>query len=172
MTTQRRHLNQLRIKLIIGTSVVIWKWLVCWWECKEGIFIGLQIKSVLQDERYKQTLSTAEFEAWVAFKWLCENFLGTHKSPGYKEGVQHLLDSYQKLGRRMSLKIHILHSQFQFFPENVGMVSDEQGERFRQDIQLIERHYQGFRNCSMMADYCWMLYHNNPDTVYTRKIIC
>ena len=72
----------------------------------------------------------------------------------------------------MSLKIHFLHSHLEFFPENLGMVSDEQGERFHQDILLMERRYQGFWNESMMADYCWMLYRDNPDTVYTRQSYC
>lgn len=69
---------------------------------KEGIFIGPQIKSVFQDDGFKPSLSAAEREAWHAFKWLCENFLGRRKSPAYKEGVQKLLDSYQNLGCHMS----------------------------------------------------------------------
>jgi DNA-binding ferritin-like protein len=32
----------------------------------------------------------------------------------------------------MSLKVHFLHSHLDFFPENLGEVSDEQGERFQQ----------------------------------------
>jgi len=34
----------------------------------------------------------------------------------------------------MSLKIHFLKSHLDFFPENLGEVRDEHGERFRQDI--------------------------------------
>ena len=30
----------------------------------------------------------------------------------------------------MSLKIHILHSYLDFFPSNMGDISDEHGERF------------------------------------------
>ena len=136
---------------------------------KEGIFIGPQIRSVLQDEGFKQSLSGAELEAWEAFKWVCENFLGNHKSPTYREGVQRLIDSYQNLGCRMSLKLHFLHSHVDFPPENLGMVSDEQGERFHQDIQLMERCYQGLWNESMMADFCWMLFRDNPGEEYNRK---
>lgn len=136
---------------------------------KEGIFIGPQIRSVLQDEGFKQSLSGAELEAWEAFKWSCENFLGNHKSPTYREGVQRLIDSYQNLGCRMSLKMHFLHSHVDYFPENLGMVSDEQGERFHQDIQLMERRYQGLWNESMMADFCWMLFRDNPGEEYNRK---
>ena len=43
----------------------------------------------------------------------------------------------------MSLKIHFLHSHLDFFPDNLGDVSDEQGERFHQDISVIEIRYQG-----------------------------
>ena len=41
----------------------------------------------------------------------------------------------------MSLKIHFLHSHWDFFPPNLGAVSDEQGERFHQDIATIEKRY-------------------------------
>jgi len=43
----------------------------------------------------------------------------------------------------MSLKIHFLESHLHFFPENLGEVSDEHGERFLQDIMVIEKRYQG-----------------------------
>jgi hypothetical protein len=33
----------------------------------------------------------------------------------------------------MSLKIDFLHSHLDFFPENLGSTSDEQGERFHHD---------------------------------------
>ena len=69
----------------------------------------------------------------------------------------------------MSLKMHFLHSHLDFFPENLGAVSDEQGERFHQDIQTMEVRYQGFWNESMMADHCWMLYRENPDQMFKRK---
>ena len=43
----------------------------------------------------------------------------------------------------MLLKIHILHSHFDFFPDNLGVVSDKHGERFHQDTAKIEKRYQG-----------------------------
>jgi len=39
----------------------------------------------------------------------------------------------------MSLKIHFLESQLDFFPENLGEVSDEHGERFHQNIMAMEK---------------------------------
>ena len=53
----------------------------------------------------------------------------------------------------MSLKIHFLHSHLDFFPENLGDVSDEYGKRFHQEIKTIEQLYQGFWNERMMIDY-------------------
>ena len=55
-----------------------------------------------------------------------------------------MLEAYRQMGCRMSLKMHFLHSHLNFFPENLGAVSDEQGERFHQDIQAMEARYQGF----------------------------
>jgi hypothetical protein len=136
---------------------------------KEGIFVGPQIRQIMQDEEFEKSLDVLELDAWNAFKWICENFLGNHKSPAYADGVQRLLDTYHKLGCRMSLKIHFLHSHLDFFPPNLGAVSDEQGERFHQDIQLMEKRYQGFWSESMLADYCWMLYRDIPEKVYSRK---
>src|SRR5678815_4554356 len=71
--------------------------------------------------------------------------------------VERLLVNYKNLGCRMSLKIHFLHSHLTFFPPNLGAVSDEQGERFHQDIQQMEKRYQGRWNEAMMSDYCWFL---------------
>ena len=68
-------------------------------------------------------------------------------------------------GVKMSLKIHFLHSPLKFFPENLGDVSDEHGERFHQDMKSIEGRYQGFWDEAMMGDYIWFLIREtNPDT--------
>ena len=48
-------------------------------------------------------------------------------------------------------------------------MSDEQGERFHQDIQVMEKRYQEFWNESMIADFCWMLYRDEPEKVYKRQ---
>jgi hypothetical protein len=51
----------------------------------------------------------------------------------------------------MSLKVHFLGSHLDFFPENLGAVSDEHGERFHQDIYKMEKRYQGKWSLSMLA---------------------
>jgi hypothetical protein len=39
----------------------------------------------------------------------------------------------------MSFKEHLLDSHLDFFPENLGAVRDEQGERFHPDICTMEK---------------------------------
>ena len=39
--------------------------------------------------------------------------------------------------------MNFLHPYLNFFPPNLGAVSDEQGERFHQDIVTMEKTYQG-----------------------------
>ena len=43
----------------------------------------------------------------------------------------------------MILKVHFLFSQLDRFPDNLCDVSDEQGERFHQDIKVMEERCQG-----------------------------
>ena len=136
---------------------------------KEGIFIGPQIREVMKDPNFEKTLTVKEKRAWQSFKWLCDNFLGNVRYPSFESGVEDLLDAYKEMGCRLSLKMHFLHSHLDFFPENLGAVSDEQGERFHQDIQSMEARYQGFWNEGMMGDYCWMLYRDEPNQLYKRK---
>lgn len=57
----------------------------------------------------------------------------------------------------MSVKLHFLNSHVDYFPENLGVVSEEQGERFHQNIKEMERRYQGSWDIRMMPDYCWAL---------------
>ncbi|GBM85893.1 hypothetical protein AVEN_144320-1 [Araneus ventricosus] len=51
------------------------------------------------------------------------------------------------------LKIHFLHSHLESYPGNLGSVSDENGERYHQDISNMGARYQGKWNPKMLADY-------------------
>ena len=68
----------------------------------------------------------------------------------------------------MSFKLHCFNSHLDYFPENLGAVSEEQGERFHQDIKDMERRYQGRWDTNMMGNYCWMLHRENI-TSHKRK---
>jgi hypothetical protein len=69
----------------------------------------------------------------------------------------------------MSLKVHFLDCHLDFFPENLGAISDEHGERFHQDISNMGKQYQSKRSLSMLADYCWTLERDVPQVTYSRK---
>ncbi|KAK9739589.1 hypothetical protein QE152_g8863 [Popillia japonica] len=102
--------------------------------------------------------------AWLVFKNIVKDFLGNSRAQNYTEIVQQLLENFKMLGCDMSIKLHFLNSNLANFPKNLGAVSanfpknlgavsDEQCERFHQDLKVMEA-YNGIY-LHMMADYCW-----------------
>ena len=136
---------------------------------KEGIFIGPQIRDLLQDDQFEQTMNPLQLAAWKDFRAVCEGFLGNHRSRNYAQLVHRLLHSYEALGCNMSLKLHFLMSHLDFFPDNMGSVSDEHGERFHQDIAVMEKRYKGKWSPTLLADYCWNLQRDALQTSYKQK---
>ncbi|CAH2100954.1 unnamed protein product [Euphydryas editha] len=100
---------------------------------------------------------------------LVEIFLGNKKSENYEEIVNNLLKNFHDMGVNMSLKIHFLHSHLNFFPENLGSMSDEQGERFHQDLRTFEERHQGFWDENMLGDYCWSIIRETDSNNYKKK---
>ena len=108
---------------------------------KGRIFVGPQVSTMLKSEKLERVMTKVERDAWCAFRSVVHGFLGNHKAPNYEMLVTELIDSFKKLGCRMSLKVHFLHSHLEFFRENVGDFSEEHGERFHQDIDTMKRRY-------------------------------
>ena len=76
-------------------------------------------------------MSINEKEAWADFKNVVNGFLGNKKELNNKFIVDNttcMLQKYMILGCNMSLKVHFLHSHLNYFPYNLGAVSEEQGE--------------------------------------------
>ncbi|UYV69405.1 hypothetical protein LAZ67_6003482 [Cordylochernes scorpioides] len=126
---------------------------------KEGIFVGPQIRELLQEGNFPNSLNEVEAAAWNSFRNVCKNFLGSVKVENYRDIVNDLLLFYKALGCKMFLKIHFLHSHLDFFPD-AGAVSDEHGERFHQDISSMEKRISQsgygdlpYRDYSMAYDY-------------------
>ena len=93
----------------------------------------------MRDPNFVDKMETNEKAAWTSFKLVVTGFLGNKKDPNYKTIVADMLDNFKKLGCNMSIKVHFLHSHLDYFPANLGDVSEEQGERFHQDIKEMER---------------------------------
>ena len=83
--------------------------------------------------------------------WEYKSFFGNIKCI---ELVEHMVDSY-KIMCNISFKMFFLLSHLHFFLSNCGNISDKHKECFHQDIAIMEKRYQGRRNSSMLADYCW-----------------
>ena len=81
--------------------------------------------------------------AWNAFSLVTSDFFDYRKRENYKDPVKELLSSMQEMQCAMSIKLHFLKHHLEYFPENLGHIGEEQGERFYQDIRAIEERYQG-----------------------------
>jgi len=75
---------------------------------EEGIFIGPQIRELIQDKQFDEDLNETERNACLSFKRICKDFLGNHKAANYQDVVQDLLTSYKAMGCNMSLQFHFL----------------------------------------------------------------
>lgn len=124
---------------------------------KAGVFIGPEVRQMLASQELENKMTEVERNAWRAFRHVVQEFLGNKKSEHYVALVDNLIEQYRNVGCRMSLKLHFLHSHLEFFPENLGAVSEEHGERFHQDIKTMENRYQGRWDEAMMGDYVWGL---------------
>ena len=137
----------------------------------EGIFDGPQIRTLMKDNNFINEMTTIEKDAWLSFKLVVKNFLGINKAENHKELVEEMLKNFKIFGCLMNLKIHFLNSHLDRFLENLADFSEEQGERFHQDIRTIEERYQGRWDENTMANYCWLLKRDLHNVSYKRKAI-
>jgi hypothetical protein len=56
----------------------------------KGTFVGPQIREILDDEAFVDSLTDTERAAWESFKRVCANVLGRKKSPDFSDGIQKL----------------------------------------------------------------------------------
>ena len=122
---------------------------------KAGIFYGPQIRHIIRDPDFENSLNEVELEAWKAFILIVKNFLGNNKA--------------RNLDWKMSVKMHYLFSNMDRFPENLGSMSGEPGEIFHQDLKEMKTRYQGRWDTVMMADYCWNLKKDLPVAEHSRS---
>ena len=110
---------------------------------KAGVFNGPQIHALVRDQEFARKMNDKERTAWLSFLAVMANFLGNKKADNYETLVANMLSAFRDLGCNMSVKLHYLYSHLDRFPENLGAVSDEQGQWFHEDLKTMEEHYQG-----------------------------
>ena len=104
---------------------------------------GPQIRALVSDQEFARKMNDKERTAWLSFVAVMANFLGNKKADNYETLVANMLSAFRNLGCNMSVKLHYLYSHLDRFPENLGAVSDKQGEWFHQDLKTMEECYQG-----------------------------
>ena len=60
------------------------------------------------------------------------------KASNYQNLVVMMLQNFQTLCERMSIKLYYLFSHLHYIPVNLGDVGEEQGERIHQNIRTME----------------------------------
>ena len=124
---------------------------------KAGIFDGPQIRTLIKDSNFQYSMNEIELASWLSFVEVVQSFLRNRKAYNYKDIVQKLLDNFRALGINMRKT------------ENLGDVSDKQGERFHQNIKVMKERYQDRWDKKMMSYYCWCLKQDKPDSQHSRK---
>ena len=71
---------------------------------KGGIFTGPQIWQMLDSKEIEGKMTALERDAWQSFRNIVHGFLRRNKADNYEDLVETLLQTYCKLGSRMSLK--------------------------------------------------------------------
>jgi hypothetical protein len=102
---------------------------------KAGIVDGPQIRQLINDPHFTASVNEIESCARFSFVLVVKNFLGNKKADNYTQLVEDMLFHFNRLGCNMSVKFQYLHSHLDRFPENLGDLNEEQGERFHQDIK-------------------------------------
>ena len=68
--------------------------------------------------------------------------MGSTKTTYYIQLFADMLFKFENSEAKMSIKIHRMFSHLNGFSENLGELSEEQGERFQTDIKVIKERYQ------------------------------
>ena len=136
---------------------------------KAGIFDGPLIRQLIRDPEFENSMNKVELGARKALVQVVKNFLDYNKARNYAKLVNNMLTAFRNLGCNMSIKVHYLFSRMDRFPENLCSISDEQGERFHQDLKEMETRYQGRWDAVKMADYCWNLKRDLPAAGHYRS---
>jgi len=136
---------------------------------KAGIFDGPQIRTSINDCNFPNSMNEKNPVLGVPLWKLSRIFWEIEKAINYKGIVAKLLSTLQDKDASMSIKLHFLYSHLDRFPENLGDLSDEQGEQFHQDISEMEVRHQGRWDASMLADYCWSIKRDDAFAIHSRR---
>jgi hypothetical protein len=92
---------------------------------KAGVFIGPQIRQLFKDDYFECVLSDSEKTAWKSCQNVSTGLLGNVKAANFRQLVENLLNSYEKLWCDMSLSCTHTWSSYHHnvVPSATNMVS-------------------------------------------------
>ena len=111
---------------------------------KAEVVDGPQIRILVRNQALVQAMNDKEKAAWLSFVDVMKNFLGNKKAGNHEDLVNNMLSAFHDLGCKMSIKLHFLFCHLDKFPDHLGAVSDEQGERFHEDLMAVEQRFPTF----------------------------
>ena len=106
---------------------------------KAYIFDGPQICKLMQDQTFTARMTVAERAAWCSYDSVIQEFLNNTTASNYRNLVDVMLQNFQALGARMSIKFHYLFSHLDCFPENLGDVSENKGRSFIKTLGQLKK---------------------------------
>ena len=82
---------------------------------KQGVFDGPQIRQLIKDSEFVNSMTEPESIAWKSFVLVVKNFLDNHKAENFEALVETMLINFHDLGANMSIKVHYLFSHLDRF---------------------------------------------------------
>ena len=107
----------------------------------------------MKDPMFDEALNKAELSVWQSLKSVVTNFLGNHQNAGYEKKIEDLLKFPPTRDMNVSETALSAVSLGQLTKE-LWRFSEEQGERFHQDIHIMEEGYQEWWGVNFLADSC------------------
>jgi len=135
---------------------------------KEDIFIGSQIRELMQDKQFDEDPNETERNAWLSSKKICKDFLGNHKAANYQDVAQDLLTSYKAMQYESENPLYGITPGF-FSQEISAKLVTNMVKDFTKTLWLWKKQCQGKWTSSVLADYCWTLKRDVPDAKYRQK---
>ena len=105
----------------------------------------------MKDPELAGRLFVIEKQPWQALPQ--QMMIVLEKEEYYQELICNLVDAHKEMGRRLSPKLHVLHSNLDVFKSNMCAYSEVNGEH--QYILMFEKRYKGKYNACMIGGYLW-----------------
>lgn len=103
---------------------------------KADIFHRRQIRKLTIDPNFINCLTVVEESNWNEIVWIVKDFLAD-----FPQLIDELMPHFQLLGCNMSIGIYFLLIHLDRSPENLNDSSEEERERFHQNICTMKEQY-------------------------------